>query len=124
MKSRYKISIIIGIASSIFLIFPVITQDCNVLFIFPNAQCFVNSYQNCTTAKISKTIITVEGDPVHHYVNIVKEDTNSCYVEYFVDQTQDKFGSGKIEHYICNDVRLSENVLFFECDVEEDIKFW
>lgn len=123
MKTRYKMLIIIGITSGVFLIFPAVTQDCNALFIFPNAQCFVDSYHNCIESKISKTSFTVEGDPVYRYAHIVKEDKNSCHVEYFVDRTQDKFGSGKIDHYICNDVRLSENDLLFWCDVEEDIKF-
>jgi len=116
MKTRYKILTIIGIMLGFFLIFPVPAQDCNTFFIFPNGICFVTSYQICMTTQISKAIYTVEGDPVSFHAIISKDHKNLCQIEYSIDSTQDRFGSGEIEHYLCHDVKLSKNELLFQCD--------
>jgi hypothetical protein len=82
--------------------------NCNQKENLPDMDCFIQSYQECTSAKIQQTRYTVEGDPISTTAIVEKTDaTNECKIHVSYD-SQDRFGfQGKYDS-ICSNVRLNE----------------
>ena len=83
-------------------------ESCNMQG-FTDVNCFVDSFNNCSSAKIESSEKTIEGDPILFMAMIKSE--NKCTIDVFRDATKDQFGGIGITKYTCNDIKLDENYL-------------
>lgn len=66
-------------------------KDCNKKENIPDMSCFLDSFRECTPAKIEQTKYTDEGDPVNVIAIIEKTDTSECKIHAYYD-SKDKWG--------------------------------
>jgi hypothetical protein len=86
-------------------------KDCNLLG-FADVNCFVESFNNCSSAKIEDVHHTVEGDPIFSIAMIKSsEDKTLCRIIVFEDTTKDKFGIPGITKYTCSSLKLDDMYL-------------
>jgi hypothetical protein len=81
-------------------------NNCNMLR--SSVDCFVDSFNQCISAKIEDVYLTVEGDPIT-IIAMIKPD--SCSIDVFHDATQDRFGKQEITRYSCPEIKLDEQYL-------------
>ncbi len=144
MKSRYKILIaIISVSSIGILLFEIsdnfsndlirdmikddaiknyqmLDTTCNDANGKPDAECFINAFDECKSATIKHMGSTFEGDPIFYYVAIMPED--SCQIHLEIDISQDKWkgiATKGIIQRTCTDIQLEEYKIQFQCGDDE-----
>jgi len=89
--------------------------------------CFVTSFENCTNAIYSEIHHTIEGDPILSIRKINSTNQTSCSIDFFVDNTADKYGVGSQSKLICYGVHIDEEFNNYlrmdECDKLEMMLF-
>jgi len=91
------------------------SRNCNNSLGQPDYACFVDSFEQCHPATIHITKNTVEGDPIYFSGIVIAKD-DSCFLDFTIDTRQDRYSSQEIEHRICSDVTLDEQMFTFHCD--------
>jgi hypothetical protein len=92
--------------------------SCNNSTGHPDGECFMKFFEKCESARIKQMVSTIEGDPIFFYATIIPED--SCSIQFVVDDREDKFGSQTITERTCQDAKLLENDISFQCGNDID----
>ena len=69
-------------------------STCNNLLGKPDADCFIQAFESCKPATIKDKSITVHGDPVFSYAQIVLRD--GCNILFVVDDSLDAYGHNSL----------------------------
>ena len=100
-------------------------STCNNLLGKPDADCFIQAFESCKLATIKNKSITVHGDPVFSYAQIVLRD--GCNILFVVDDSLDAYGHNSLlDGVLCTDARISDNgaYLSFLCPIGDPGSVW
>ena len=100
-------------------------STCNNLLGKPDADCFIQAFESCKKATIKGQSITVHGDPVFSYAQIVLRD--GCNILFVVDDSLDAYGHNLLlDGVLCTDARISDNgaYLSFLCPIGDPGSDW
>ena len=100
-------------------------STCNNLLGKPDADCFIQAFESCKPATIKGKSITVHGDPVFSYAQIVLRD--GCNILFVVDDSLDAYGHNSLlDGVLCTDARISDNgaYLSFLCPIGDPGSDW
>lgn len=67
-----------------------------------NKTCFTAAFTSCANAKISKTITTIEGDPITTFALINSTNPDMCKIDVYRNTLQDRYGKQTVDHYSCS----------------------
>ena len=97
---------------------PIVTYtgtNCSPMEIL-NKTCFTDALTKCTDARISKTIITIEGDPITTFALINSTNPSMCNIDMYHNTLHDRYGEQTIHHHTCSlAIGVGESLQITKC---------